>query len=174
MKLPLLYLDVDGPLNPWDAPPHRRPDGYQTFRYPQTGQDAYGRPRKPLRVWLNPSHGERLLALPFSLVWGTAWHDANEWIGPKIGLPELPAVELRLPERWVSSHHWKLTHLIEYAAGRPFAWVDDAILTADDGYVAENHPAPALLHWVSPRLGLLEHDFKTLTQWSERVTVDAR
>ncbi len=32
MNRPLLLIDVDGPLNPYAAPPHRRPDGYQTHR----------------------------------------------------------------------------------------------------------------------------------------------
>lgn len=117
-------------------------------------------------MWLNPSHGEWLLALPLELVWGTAWQDANEWVAPKTGLPELPQTALRIPERWVSSHHWKLPKLIEHAAGRPFAWVDDEISAADEAFAAEHHPGPALLHWVSPRLGLLSRDFEILEGWS--------
>jgi hypothetical protein len=67
-RRPLLFLDVDGPLNPFAAKPTRRPDGYVTHRMaPQRWTEAdrerlcaEGRPVKranPLRVWLNPAHG---------------------------------------------------------------------------------------------------------------------
>ncbi|MFB9639444.1 hypothetical protein [Streptomyces spiralis] len=36
----------------------------------------------------------------------------------------------------------------------------------DRDYVAEHHDGPALLHWVSPRVGLLEQDFKALADWA--------
>lgn len=61
---PILFLDVDGPLNPYAAKPHRRPEGYQTFRF-HAGTPEWG--KRGLRVWLNPSHGPQLLALPFDL-----------------------------------------------------------------------------------------------------------
>jgi hypothetical protein len=168
---PILFLDVDGPLNPWAGKPERRPAGYQTFRY-----RSERNPReKPYRVWLNPSHGERLLSLGYDLVWGTLWHDiANQWISPKIGLPDdLPVVQF--PRG--TTGHWrrpntsrKIPHLIAYAAGRPFAWVDDEIGVHDDQLVADQHPAPALLHYISPRLGLREHDFSRLQRWAEHVS----
>jgi hypothetical protein len=58
MSRPLLFLDVDGPLNPYAAQPERRPEGYTTIR-------ATVRPGRPLRVWLNPSHGPALLSLDY-------------------------------------------------------------------------------------------------------------
>ncbi len=55
---PLLFLDVDGPLNPYAAKPERRPDGYTTLRVPRSDahEDDRGLSsrRRPLRVWLNP------------------------------------------------------------------------------------------------------------------------
>ncbi len=60
MSRPLLFLDVDGPLNPYAAKPERRPDGYTTIRVPMAD-------RRPLRVWLNPGHGAALLALGYEL-----------------------------------------------------------------------------------------------------------
>jgi hypothetical protein len=41
---PLLFLDVDGPLNPYAAQPERRPDGYVTLRVPRndTHEDDRG------------------------------------------------------------------------------------------------------------------------------------
>lgn len=167
---PLLFIDVDGVLNPYAAKPHRRPDGYVTHRMRPTGWDQPW--QKPLRVWLNPAHGPLLLGLPFDLVWGTTWrHEANEWIAPHLGLPELPVVdfdETRRPvnDRMPDGTYWKTHQLVEYAAGRPFAWVDDEITVLDRDYADRAHLGPALLHHVSPRRGLLDADFRTLRVWA--------
>ncbi|MGW1607164.1 hypothetical protein ACWCQV_40760, partial [Streptomyces eurythermus] len=86
MVRPVLLVDVDGPLNPYAAKPHRRPEGYQTHRLPTPRWEAAERrrltewglpnkPVKPLRVWLNPDHGPALDALPFDLVWATTWEE---------------------------------------------------------------------------------------------------
>jgi hypothetical protein len=89
---PILFLDVDGPLNPYAAKPSRRPEGYETHRMRPSGFDQPW--QKPLRVWLNPAHGSYLIALPYELMWATTWGaEANEWIAPHISLPELPAVD---------------------------------------------------------------------------------
>lgn len=169
MEKPFLLLDVDGPLNPWQANPNRRPEGYTTHRLRPEG---WKNPRKrPLRVWLKPSHGEALLGLPFELVWCTTWkHEANTMIGPVLGLPELPVItfdpDWHLPTR-PDGTYFKTHDLVRWAAGRPFAWVDDEISDFDREYVSEHHGAPALLHHVSPRLGLLDDDFKTLAAWAD-------
>jgi hypothetical protein len=172
---PLLYVDVDGVLNPYAAKAHRRPEGYGTHRpMPPSwvgGTDAMGRKVKSLRVWLNPSHGPALLALTdrFELWWATTWqHEANEFIGPLIGLPELPVVEWTGPMfgNGPDGTFWKTTQLVEHAAGRPFAWIDDDISDDDRQYVARQHPGPALLHYVNPALGLLDGDFATMANWA--------
>ncbi|GHF88647.1 HAD domain-containing protein [Streptomyces griseosporeus] len=163
MTRPLLFLDVDGPLNPWAAKPERRPEGYTTIRVP-----VASRPR-PLRVWLNPSHGPALQALPYDLCWATTWKaDANRWIAPVLGLPALPYVDFgaRLLRERPDGVHWKTEALVEYAAGRPFAWVDDEQSPLDDAYVTDRHPAPALLHHVNPRVGLRTEDFTALEQFA--------
>ncbi|WP_328870519.1 hypothetical protein OHT76_10635 [Streptomyces sp. NBC_00287] len=164
MSRPLLFLDVDGPLNPWAAQPERRPEGYTTLRVAL-------HPGRPLRVWLNPSHGPALLALDYDLCWATTWMDAaNRWIAPVVGLPELPYVDFGtglFAER-PDGVHWKTAAIVEYAKGRPFAWVDDEQSEADERYVAENHPAPALLLHVNPRIGMREPDFRALEEWAAR------
>lgn len=173
MTRPLLFLDVDGPLNPYAAKPGRRPAGYETHRMRPTGWEQPW--QKPLRVWLNPSHGSYLTALPYDLVWGTTWAaEANQWISPHIGLPELPHVNWDLARRPAADRmddgtYWKTHQLIEYADGRPFAWVDDEIGTADRDYTTEHHGDLALLHWVSPRLGLLDKDFHDLHVWASKL-----
>jgi len=168
---PLLLIDVDGPLNPYAAPPHRRPEGYQTHRMRPTGWEQPW--QKPLRVWLNPAHGPALQALPFDLVWCTTWaEEANEWIAPHIGLSPLPVVPWDTANAPGPRHaqpggtFWKTQHVVKWAQGRPFAWVDDDIDDIDREFVAEHHDGPALLHFVSPRLGLLDADFQALAEWA--------
>ncbi|MFG2130176.1 hypothetical protein ACGFNV_20530 [Streptomyces sp. NPDC048751] len=162
MSRPLLFLDVDGPLNPYAAKPARRPEGYTTIRA------AVGRTR-PLRVWLNPEHGPALLALDYDLCWATTWMDAaNHWIAPVVGLPVLPYVDFGeglFAER-PDGVHWKTEAIVAYAGGRAFAWVDDEQSPADDTYVAAHHPGPALLHHVDPRIGLRDDDFTALARFA--------
>lgn len=174
---PLLLIDVDGPLNPYAAKPSRRPEGYTTHRMRPSGWDQPW--QKPLRVWLNPAHGPALLALPFDLVWCTTWaSEANEWIAPHIGLPELPFIDWDLERRPVSDRmpdgtYWKTHQVIEYADGRPFAWIDDELRDIDSEHTAEHHDGPALLRLVNPRLGLLDADFDALAAWANSLTADA-
>ncbi|MFF5025555.1 hypothetical protein ACFY2J_15190 [Streptomyces collinus] len=173
MNQPLLFLDVDGPLNPYAAKPERRPDGYTTLRVPRS--DAYeddrglSSRRRPLRVWLNPEHGRSLLQLGFELCWATTWMDgANRWIAPVLGLPELPFVDfgdVLLQER-PDGVHWKTPTLVDYAGGRPFAWVDDEQSELDQTYVIAHHQGPGFLHHVNPRIGLRENDFRTLADFA--------
>lgn len=171
---PLLFLDVDGPLNPYAAEPETCPEGYTTVRVPQEGGTAGepGRPRthmRPPQVWLDPGDGPALLALGYEVCWATTWmDDANRWIGPVLGLPELPYVDFgtALFNERSDGVHWKSGPLVEYADGRPFAWVDDEQGEADHAYVAANHSAHALLHHVNPRIGLRNGDFTTLAAFA--------
>lgn len=168
---PLLLIDVDGPLNPYTANPNRRPEGYQTHRMRPSGwQQPW---QKPLRVWLNPAHGPALQALPFDLVWCTTWAaEANEWIAPHLGLPSLPVVPWDVDSAPGPRHaqpggtFWKTQYVVTWAQGRPFAWVDDDFDDVDRAFVAKHHEGPALLHHVSPRLGLLPADFDVLAAWA--------
>ncbi|MEU3008686.1 hypothetical protein [Streptomyces sp. NPDC007020] len=173
---PLLFLDVDGPLNPYAAQPERRPKGYTTLRVPtdsgiSTDRGGLSIRRRPLRLWLNPEHGPALLSLGYELCWATRWMaEANRWIAPTIGLPELPFVDFGdalLRERH-DGVHWKTDLLVGYAAGRAFAWVDDEQSEQDHAYVATRHEAPGLLHHVDPRIGLRGNDFRTLADFARR------
>ncbi|GAA1978271.1 hypothetical protein [Kitasatospora viridis] len=181
---PLLFLDVDGPLNAYGTRPEGRPAGYTPHRW--THLRSGGTPGKPSyyvrlpKVWLHPGHGARLRALPYDLVWCTSWNElANRYIGPAVGLvggeeqlPDLPLVPVGdAPEEdRPGGVHWKLAALLEYAAGRPFAWVDDEVTDADRAFVADRHAAPALLRLVDPATGLTDDDFETLAAWASHRT----
>ncbi|MFI5802526.1 HAD domain-containing protein [Streptomyces sp. NPDC051561] len=165
---PLLFLDVDGPLIPFGATPRQLPDGYPTYQptHHSPAADAH-----PLISRINPAHGPRLLALPCELMWATTWMaDANDCVSPWLGLPELPVVDWPDPsdEDTSGGLHWKTRALVDRAAGRPFAWVDDEIGDADRAWVESHHPDRALLLRVDPQLGLTEADFGTLEGWFRR------
>ncbi|MEU9849414.1 HAD domain-containing protein [Streptomyces sp. NPDC047985] len=153
---PLLFLDVDGPLIPFGSSSGR----------PQAA--ATGASGNPLLTRLDPGLGSRLTALGCHLVWATTWmEEANEVVSPRIGLPRLPVVE------WLASYvdegprdlHWKTRHLVEWANGRPFIWVDDEISAMDRLWVDASHSGQSLLHRVDPVKGLTDADFTALADW---------
>lgn len=156
-RRPILFLDVDGPLLPFG--------GNLPIATWTVGADAH-------LARLDPTVGPRLIALPCELVWATAWEDdANAEIAPRIGLPRLLVVnwppssdEREREDDWFGLH-WKTRHLVLWAAGRPFIWVDDEVSDADQAWVDANHPAPALLHHVESSRGLADADFAALDRW---------
>ncbi len=171
-QLPILFLDVDGPLIPFGATSEELPDGYPT--HPQGAERTQGAEANPLLARINPDHGRRLAALPCELVWATTWMaDANECIAPLLGLEQLAVLDWPEPsdrdERDEPDArdglHWKTRALVEWAAGRAFAWVDDEISDTDRAWVAAHHGGRALLHRVDPRRGLTDTDFAALGAW---------
>jgi hypothetical protein len=154
---PLLFLDVDGPLLPFGEDSRRQQRDATTDSHVAR---------------LAPEVGLRLAALPCALVWATTWEDeANTEIAPRIGLPRLPVVnwpessdEREREDQWFGLC-WKTRALVDWADGRPFAWVDDEITDADRDWVAANHRGRALLHHVQSFQGLTDADFAALDQW---------
>lgn len=95
----------------------------------------------------------------------TTWMgEANRWIGPRLGLPELADVDFgdALFRERPDGVHWTTGPLVEYAGGRPFVRVDDEQSGRDEAYVAAHHGGPGLLRHVDPRIGLRKDDFRVL------------
>ncbi|WP_199547823.1 HAD domain-containing protein [Streptomyces sp. N35] len=153
--LPLLFLDVDGPLIPFGG------GGHPTYEPLPAASDA-----NPLLARINPALGPRLLALPCEPVWATTWgEDANEEVAPRLGLPDLPVLGWTEGGRPEGLLHWKTRPIVAWAGGRPFVWIDDEIGERDRSWVVENHPGPSLLLRVAPELGLTEADLAAVGRW---------
>lgn len=161
--MPLLYLDVDGPLIPFGAV-----TPYPTYENDHPGTEADA---DSLLHRVNPALGPRLRSLPCELVWATAWtSDANDLVAPRLGLPPLPVVFWPGPsdqddEDERAGLHWKTRHLVDWAAGRPFVWVDDELTGTDRAWVKAHHPSAALLHHVESERGLTDLDITALADW---------
>lgn len=153
----LLFLDVDGPLLPFG--------GNLPCGSPQT----VGAPHL---ARLRLDAGPRLADLPCTLVWATAWlEDANTEIAPLLGLPDLPVLAWPEPtgaqereDQWLGLR-WKTRTLVTWAAGRPFAWVDDEITDADRDWVCAHHRGLSLLRSIEASRGLTDQDFAALNAW---------
>ncbi|WP_169807312.1 HAD domain-containing protein [Herbidospora cretacea] len=149
---PILFLDVDGPLIPFG--------GWHPARNTHVPEGA-----SPLLARLDPGLGPRLAALPCELVWATTWTShANDVIAPVLGLPGLPYVDWPDADHW-GELHWKTAHLVEWAEGRPFVWVDDETTDLDRRWIARHHPADALIHTVDPATGLTVADLDVIQSW---------
>ncbi|WP_119730007.1 HAD domain-containing protein [Thermomonospora amylolytica] len=169
MAKPLVLLDVDGVLNPFGGPP----GGFREVRVAPDGVH--------LTLWLNRAHGPRLVELAEStgseLAWASYWCDrANEWVAPRIGLPELPYVPIPPypghPDG-VSLGAWKVRHVAEWVGDRPFVWFEDEPDAAErllDHLAEGTH----LLVSVDPDEGLTDFHLERARAWLSALGRDPR
>ncbi|GAA3013258.1 HAD domain-containing protein [Actinokineospora diospyrosa] len=154
----LVFLDVDGPLNPFAA--DEKPPGFVEHRFRLRGWSR----KHPLRMWLNPAHGPALLAAgDVQLVWATTWnHQANTLVAPAIGLPALPVVDCAN-----TGPGWKFDAVARYAYGRPLVWFDDDFglyPAAREGFLARREGLVTELVSVDPRTGITDAHLATLRE----------
>jgi hypothetical protein len=150
---PILLVDVDGVLNPWEA--EFCPDGFAQYEF-FPGE----------RVLLSPAHGELLtsLAAAYELVWATAWeHRANRFICPVLALPALPVIEFPLSGRDLLFR--KLPAVAEAVGDRPCAWIDDVHLP-DHYEWAATRGVPTLIIDINPAVGLTSAVAERLAEWA--------
>lgn len=160
---PLLYVDIDGVLNP------------QSPRHPHHfAEHMVG----AATVKVSSQHGDwlRELADHYELVWATLWeHNANEHMSPLLSLPELPVVEFSRYRRQKGDPRFRAAQLFEmrkwaailrHADGRPFAWIDDVIPTRIKRQAWSCRGI--LLVAVDPREGLTRRHVDKLLAWSQK------
>ncbi|POM23697.1 hypothetical protein BTM25_23180 [Actinomadura rubteroloni] len=160
MGSPLLLVDVDGVLNPRKRPSRR-------FRRHKCAPEGIA-----FKLWLNRAHGPLLLDLAertgAELAWASYWcATANEWIAPRVGLPELPHVPIpRFPGTVEGGTlgAWKARHVAAYTGGRPFVWFEDEP-DATERIAAEDGVGPHLLVAVDPVHGLTDDHFARAADW---------
>ena len=152
---PLLFVDIDGVLNPYGGP---CPQGYaEHWLFPE--DDA------PVRLCQRHSAWLHELAAAFDLMWGSSWTvEDRALLGTVLDLPTFlgavdfpgghfdPALEVPAIER--------------ASAGRPLAWIDD-LLTPEAWAWAESRPAPTLLIPVEPAFGLTRRHVRELMHWAK-------
>ena len=156
---PILLVDVDGVLNPWEA--EFCPDGFAEYEF---------FPGEP--VLLSPGHGALLTSLAdaYELVWATAWeHNANRFICPVLALPALPVIEFPLGGRDLLFR--KLPAVAEAVGDRPCAWIDD-VHPPDHYEWAATRGVPTLIVDINPAEGLTSAVAERLAEWA--ATLDSR
>jgi hypothetical protein len=154
---PLLMVDIDGVISLFGFPVHERPNG--------SFHSIEG-----IFHFLSSTAAAHLLALSaaFELVWCSGWEEkANEHLPHLLlGLPAtLPF--LRFSRGIGTTHaHWKLEAIENYAAGRPLAWIDDALNPVCHAW-ADARTAPTLLVETDPAVGLTEREKRLLMDWAD-------
>jgi hypothetical protein len=158
-----VLLDVDGVLNPVRRV-HR---GYRRHRASPNGVT--------FKLWLNAAHGQLLRRLTADtgteLVWASYWcAKANDWIGPRVGLPRLPYVPIpeRPPGSELSLGAWKARNVAIWAGKRPFVWFEDEP-DVTDCLMTEQGIGEHLLVAVDPLVGLTEDHLDRARAWLTRL-----
>ena len=150
--LPLLFLDVDGVLNPYGPV---CPAGF-------TEQELFPG-EEPVRVC--SEHGGWITELlgAFEIMWATAWNDdANRLLAPLLSIDPLPV--LTMPP---APFHpgVKLRLIAGHAGSRPAAWIDD--LHGPEARTWRKHrQAPTLLISTDPASGLTRADVTKAASWA--------
>ncbi|WP_329119434.1 HAD domain-containing protein [Streptomyces sp. NBC_01465] len=176
MRQPYLLLDIDGVLIPF-------PDDDGTTPATHVGHDVVPDGRSaddPVAIWLNPDHGRLLMDVfrngTVSPIWCTSWRrDATTLIGPLLGLPPLPYVDLPRPQITTShpnGYLWKRDYVDTWLGDAPAIWIDDDFTGLDHTWAAERtaRGMATLLIQPDPHVGLQAEHLAQATVWAERLS----
>lgn len=175
MRPPYLLLDIDGVLIPFPGADGSTPATHNRHEVVPTGRSA----DDPVTIWLNPAHGPMLMDVIRSrlvtTVWCTSWRqDATTMIGPLLGLPPLPYVDLPRPQITTShpsGYLWKRDHVDDWLGEAPAVWIDDDFTRLDHAWAAArtNRGLATLLVQPHPHVGLQPEHFAEVLTWTTRL-----
>lgn len=158
MDRPVLFLDVDGVLNPFGSD---CPAGFMEH-------DVFPG-EEPVRV--NPEHGTWIseLRAAFDVIWATFWNeDANRLLVPLLRIDPLPV--LAMPSAPAVSAT-KVPLIASYAGRRPAAWIDDAHPPEARAW-SQGRQAPTSLVTTEPTIGLTRPQVRQALDWARGLVVN--
>lgn len=149
----LLFLDVDGVLNPYGW--RSRPAGFTEHQlFP--GEEP---------VLINPGHGAWITELTSvcEVIWATAWNQqANQLLAPLLHIDPLPVLTIpRTPLRPSA----KVPVIAAFAQRRPLAWIDDEHPPEARSWSA-SRAEPTLLVTADPAAGLTRQMVDQAISWA--------
>lgn len=178
MRPPYLLLDVDGVLIPFPDEAGASPATHTRHEVVPTGR----RVDDPVTAWLNPVHGPLLMNIIRSglvtPVWCSSWRqDATNLVGPLLGLPPLPYIDLPRPQITTShpnGYLWKRDYVDMWLGDAPAAWIDDDFTALDHEWADRRTKSGSLTLLVQParRVGLKAEHLDTIATWAERYMAD--
>jgi hypothetical protein len=157
---PLLMVDIDGVISLFGVSVLSHAD-------PRLAEGSF-HSIEGIPHFLSATAAAHLLDLRplFDLVWASGWEErANDHLPHLLGLP--PGLPFLRFSRSVgrANAHWKLDAIEAHAAGRPLAWIDDA-LDEECRAWADARPAPTLLVQTEPEIGLTAQESRLLADWA--------
>ena len=174
MRPPYLLLDVDGVLIPFPDEAGASPATHTRHEVVPTGRSV----DDPVTVWLNSVHGPLLMNIVHSglvtPVWCSSWRqDATNLVGPLLGLPPLPYIDLPRPQITTShpnGYLWKRDYVDMWLGDAPAAWIDDDFTALDHEWADRRTKRGSLTLLVQPacRVGLQVEHLDTIVTWAGR------
>lgn len=165
---PVLYLDVDGVLNPFRSKgPHKHWSDYAKHTVDLPDGSSF-------KLWCSPVLGRQLsdvaLRHGIEIVWATSWADhVEELIVPLVGLERgLRVLAYPAVAETDLANTGKLAEVAADAGGRPAIWVDDDLGPADRAWAAERED-PTLLIRPDPAAGLRSGDLVAIEAWARSI-----